>query len=144
MTLPSKPRAQALLGGTDLALTPREQLLVDAIANRFIELQRAQPASTLVDARALAHALGVSRETIYAHAATLGGRRVGDGPRGRLRFDRESSLRAWSSRSSGESPETIQPGTAGRTTRRDRQRAGSSAELLPIRDSRVPTDTEGS
>jgi hypothetical protein len=41
----------------------------------------------LVDAARLAERLGVSRDFVYAHADELGARRLGSGPRARLRFD---------------------------------------------------------
>jgi hypothetical protein len=58
-----------------------EQLdaLADAVAAR---LQPATPAG-LVDARAVAAALGVSPDTVRSHALRLGGQRIGDGTRGR-------------------------------------------------------------
>jgi hypothetical protein len=40
-------------------------------------------------------ALNVSRDTVYAHVERLGGRRIGNGPRGRLRFDLDRALKAW-------------------------------------------------
>ena len=63
---------------------------VEAIAARVAELLDARPADGLryVDAAALARALGVDRDWVYAHAAQLGALRLG-GPRGRLRFDLE-------------------------------------------------------
>ncbi len=66
-------------------------------------LQPAAPDVTpLVDAQKVATALGVSRDTIYAHAERLGGRRIGDGTRPRWRFDLERARAAWSQRSAGE------------------------------------------
>lgn len=52
-------------------------------------------AGGLVDAQAVADALGVSRSTVYDHAADLGGLRLGDGPRARLRFDLHDARRRW-------------------------------------------------
>jgi hypothetical protein len=93
----------------------------------------------LVDAKTLARALGVSRDCVYAHAAELGGERVGGGPRGRLRFDLDQALAAWTSRSvSKESERTESPVSAGRSTRRRPRRLGSGVELLPIRGSEAP------
>jgi hypothetical protein len=48
----------------------------------------------LVDAAGLARALGVSRAWVYRNAARLGARRLGDGSRGRLRFDIEAARAA--------------------------------------------------
>jgi hypothetical protein len=43
--------------------------------------------SALVDPATLAVELGVSRDFVYEHAATLGALRLGSGPKARLRFD---------------------------------------------------------
>jgi hypothetical protein len=118
-------------------LSPREQLLVDRIAERVATLLHAEPARvSLVDAATLAHALGVSRDCVYAHAAELGGQRIGDGPRGRLRFDLDTALSAWTSRStSRESQPSQTPVDTGTSARHKRDRLGTSRELLPIRGS---------
>lgn len=63
---------------------------IEAIAQRVAELldqrhQQRHPAR-LLDAAQLAQRLGVERDWVYAHAAQLGGVRLG-GPKGRLRFD---------------------------------------------------------
>jgi hypothetical protein len=74
-------------------LTPRELLLVDAIAKRVAERLRDDDAPTahrLVSAAEVARELNVARQWVYEHAAELGARRLGDGPRGRLRFDLET------------------------------------------------------
>jgi len=49
---------------------------------------------TLVDAATLARELGVSRDYVYDHRDELGGRRIGDGERPRLRFDLGEALAA--------------------------------------------------
>jgi hypothetical protein len=90
----------------------------------------------LVDAEVVASALGVSRECVYTHAKELGGHRIGNGPRGRLRFDLDQALAAWTSRSgSNRSQPTPSPATKPNTRRRARQRMGSDAPLLPIKGS---------
>jgi hypothetical protein len=59
------------------------------------QLRGARPArGRLVDAAVVADALGISRDCVYAHAAELGGKRIGEGPRGRLRFDLDQALAA--------------------------------------------------
>jgi hypothetical protein len=78
---------------TASALTLRELLLVEAIAERVAELLRDDDASggrRLMSAAEVARELNVGRQWVYAHAEELGGRRLGDGPRGRLRFDLET------------------------------------------------------
>jgi hypothetical protein len=72
----------------------------------------------------------VSRATIYDHAAELGAIRIGDGPRGRLRFDAETAIAAWRDREPEPEPEP-QP----RAPRRRAHRAATP--LLPIRGERA-------
>jgi hypothetical protein len=90
-------------------LTDRDVLLVDAVAVRVVELldERAfRPRDThdqLVDAQALADALGVARSFVYRHGGMLGAVRLGDGPRAPVRFDIETAREAiacWHSRRS--------------------------------------------
>jgi hypothetical protein len=126
----------------DHLLTPRERLLVDAIAERVTDVLRSGAVRVrLVDAATLADALGVSRDCVYTHASELGGERIGNGPRGRLRFDLDRALATWTSRSeSGRSRQGKAP-AQGRISRRVRSpRLGSEAELLPIRDSAGTSD----
>lgn len=96
----------------------------------------------LVDAEVVASALGVSRECVYTHAKELGGHRIGNGPRGRLRFDLDQALAAWTSRSSSkESHQPKSPAATSGSASRQRRGLGSSAELLPIKGSGTPADT---
>lgn len=125
------------------ALTSRELLLADVIAERVSELLRVEPTHRqLVDAATVAAALGVSRDCVYAHAAELGGERIGNGPRGRLRFDLDRALAAWTSRChSKESHRSELPVPASHSASRQRQRVGSSAGLLPIKGSATSADS---
>jgi hypothetical protein len=120
-------------------LTPNERLLVEAIADRVAELLHPPPThGPLVDAKTLADTLGVSRDYIYAHAEELGGKRIGTGLRGRLRFDVGSALAAWTACChSKESQPQEQPTPTERMGSRPGQRMGSSASLLPINGSRA-------
>lgn len=98
--------------------------LVEAIAQRVVELLRGggQPASETryVDAATLAAYLKVERDWVYTHAHQLGAIRLGDGPRSRLRFDRE----VVSERLAGADPRSWRPPR--RTPRRaSPQRNGS-------------------
>jgi hypothetical protein len=109
--------------------------LVEAIAERVVELldeHRVAPASWL-DAEAVARLLGVERDYVYANASRLGARRLGDGPRARLRFrleDVEAAIPCLSGRESGEAEtRTATP----KPTRRRRRRLGTGTLLLPIR-----------
>jgi len=100
-----------------------------------------EPQLRLVDAQTLASALGCSRDCIYAHSAELGGQRIGSGPRGRLRFDFDRALEAWTSRCDSKGSQTREPPAPQRgSSPRRRQRLGSSPELLPIRGAVAPTN----
>jgi len=123
-------------------LTPRERLLADAIAERVADLLHDRsPRPRLVDAATVADALGVSRDCVYAHAAELGGERIGSGPRGRLRFDLYRALAAWTACStSKESHRQKAPVPAGSSGGRRCQRMGSDTGLLPIRRSAAAAD----
>ncbi len=108
--------------------------IVEQTARRIVELWRDElPRGRLVDAKTLAIELGVTRDCVYAHAAELGGQRLGGGPRGRLRFDLDQALSAWTSRSTSKESQAPQtPVAAGGSSRRRHQRLGSSPDLLPI------------
>jgi hypothetical protein len=90
----------------------------------------------LVDAATVAVALGVSRYFVYEHAEQLGGRRIGNGPRGRLRFDLDEARAGWTDGSiSKESEPSQPPAHTAKPARRRHRRSDSGLELLPIRGS---------
>jgi hypothetical protein len=106
---------------------------VEAVALRVVELleeRRVSPAPGLVDAQMVADRLGVTRDYVYAHAAELGGRRIGSGSRPRWRFDLDAAAACFVGRSSSE-PET--PAVKPIRSRRPKRSAGTGVELLPIR-----------
>lgn len=73
------------------------EAIVEATARRTVKLLRSEasaPPVRLVDAAAVAAILGCSRQWVYANAEALGGRRLGDGPKPRLRFDPETAQSA--------------------------------------------------
>lgn len=90
----SRPSPPDPAGAHDAeTLTARELLLADAIAERIAGLLRDEDASAehrLVSAAEVARELNVGRQWVYEHAEELGARRLGDGPRARLRFDLET------------------------------------------------------
>jgi hypothetical protein len=133
--------ALSLDGHDEPALSPRDLLFARLIGERVAELLCPPPTRGLVDAATLAATLGVSRGAIYAHAEELGGRRIGNGPRGRLRFDLDSALAAWTSRPTSKKSQAPQtPIAAGNSPSRGSQRLGSRSELLPIRPCARPLD----
>jgi hypothetical protein len=84
-------------GAAMSALTPRERVLVDAIAERVSGLLHSEPScGRLVDAATIANALGVDRSYVYAHAGELGAVRLGGGSKPRLRFDLEAARKTMS------------------------------------------------
>jgi len=88
---------------------------------------------SLVTAQVLASMLGVSREFVYRHADELGGQRIGNGERSRLRFDAEAALTRWSGRQrSNESQPAKAPVAARPQAVRRRARSVPAAHLLPI------------
>jgi hypothetical protein len=126
-----------------VALAPETiSAIVEQTARRTLELLRDEPArGGLVDAVTVANALGVSRACVYAHADELGGKHIGAGPRGRLRFNLDRALAAWTARChSKESHSPEPPVPTSRPRSRKRQRMGSSAGLLPIKGSAMPAD----
>jgi hypothetical protein len=119
-------------------LTPWERAFANTVAERVVRLLGSrQPTEGLVDASVVAARLGVSRDWVYAHAAELGGRRIGEGSRGRLRFDLDQVLHAWRSDSKSEqaqanAPTPLRPAVA----RAGSVRAKREPELLPVRGAR--------
>lgn len=111
--------------------------LVEAVAVRVAELldERSTPAPWL-DADAVARLLNVDRSFVYEHAAELGARRLGEGPKARLRFrleDVEAAIPCVAGRGSqAAASRTAEPKRAARR----RARSGTGAPLLPIRGSR--------
>lgn len=130
-----------------IVLLDRETIdaIAEQAARRTVELLRETRPSDphrLVDATTVAQVLGVSRDCVYDHADELGGERIGSGPRGRLRFDLDTALSAWTSRYVGRDSEPAQtPVDTGTSTRRKRGRLGTSRDLLPIRGYSGASDT---
>jgi hypothetical protein len=109
---------------------------IDAVAEHLAELATSTPALTvgLIDARELAELLGVARDWVYANADRLGGVRLGDGPRARLRFDADRARQALAVRDSDVRPRP----TASPRPRRGRARrtAVTGVTLIQGRSSR--------
>jgi hypothetical protein len=86
-----------------------------------------------VDADVVAKHLGVTRGYVYEHSAALGARRLGTGPRARLRFNLEEVDARLSTCSAGRESATAEPVPAKASRRRRQRRMGTSVDLLPIR-----------
>jgi len=99
------------------------------------------PSSPMLDVSAVAVHLGVNEDYVYAHHAMLGARRLGDGPKARLRFslaDVDAGLVTCSTGRGTDAAETASAsGSDTPHRRRRRSSAHSSAhigvDLLPIR-----------
>jgi hypothetical protein len=95
---------------------------------------RVSATSALVDAAAIAAYLGVDRGWVYEHADDLGARRLGSGPRPRLRFDlAEVDSRLTSCSRSRRSEEPSKPLAKPIQRRRRSSILGTSVALLPIK-----------
>ena len=116
------------------AVPSRDVDLAEAVARRVVELLDGRtPQARWLTADDVARLLAVDRAYVYDNADKLGGRRLGDGPRARLRFrleDVEAALPCLSSRGA-QSPEKrmVEP----RQRRRSAPRLGTGTPLLPIR-----------
>jgi len=97
-----------------------DDLSVAAIAERVVELLREEGVGPdPIDAAEVARRLGVSRDYVYEHAEELGAIRLGEGSRGRLRFD----------------PVTVHKNL---TEKRDEVRDARRDIRKPVRRSQVP------
>lgn len=85
--------------------------------------------TALVDAQAVADALGVGRAFVYEHGDELGAIRLGNGRRARLRFNLEQAVTCYAGRKS-DAPRLARKARS-RTSRR--RSLGTTVELLPIR-----------
>lgn len=109
-------------------LEPRD---IEAVAARVAELLRDDvpfPREGLVSAEEVAQLLGVERTWVYEHKLELGVVRIGDGPRGVLRFEAASVLAYIRGRRLGED----EPAPPERPGPRRRGTRSGGLELLPL------------
>lgn len=94
---------------------------------------------SLVDVVAVAEYLAVTPDWVYAHADDLGARRLGNGPKARLRFSLEEVDERLRTCSIGRGSQSSEKRTVEPIRRRRRARPlGTNLELLPIRGSGRP------
>lgn len=82
MTLPEWQDTRRLVALLEELVTK-----VETIDRKLSELERPAP-SGLMSADEVADLLGVNRSYVYENSAALGVRRIGNGPKPRLRFER--------------------------------------------------------
>lgn len=119
---------------TPSTFTDHELALIDfaaeRTAQRLFELLRDQGHATapsaLVDAQAVADALGCSRQAVYRNAEVLGGKRIGTGPKAPWRFDLDRAVCCSSSL-----PTTSNASSEAKSGAPRRSRKRSSAARLP-------------
>ena len=135
VTLASSPLALVIAREIELLATRRGRLMafdveeIEAVGEHIAELvASARPKVGLIDARELAEELGVARDWVYANAERLGGVRLGDGPRARLRFDVELARQALAAVGSGARP----PSNGAAPRRRGRPRREVGPASVPL------------
>jgi hypothetical protein len=89
--------------------------------------------SPLVDAAAVAEYLSCERSWVYEHTDELGARRLGSGPRARLRFSLAEVDERLSACSGSRESEAVDPAPAAAPRPRRRWAMGTNGPLLPIR-----------
>lgn len=111
----------------------RDQLLelAELVAEAIDARQSAAPSAGLVDAKALADSLGVSRAFVYEHQAQLGGIEVGGGSRPRLRFDLERARRGLTTCGGGRASEPVAVSADAASPPRRRRSFGTAPKLVP-------------
>jgi hypothetical protein len=90
----------------------------------------------LVDVGVVAEYLAVERGWVYEHSELLGARRLGSGPRARLRFSLAEIDERLSACSTGRESGSPEPASTLASKPRRRRRSGTTVELLPIRGRR--------
>jgi len=118
-----------------------EQLatLADLVADRIAE--RGAVASALVGVKELAAYLRVDESWVYANAATLGARRLGSGPKARLRFSLAEADQRLSACCRSRKSKAVNRAPQAASHKRRRRASGTSAHLLPIRG-RISPESE--
>jgi hypothetical protein len=106
---------------------------IEAIARQLADLLPGQaPAGRYVDTSTVATMLGCSEEWVRDHAAELGAMRLGDGPKGTLRFELSRVEEALERRRLAEAK------PARRRTRPGPTRRPATVRLLPLPASSGP------
>lgn len=124
-----------------MRLDPEQLLeLAELVADRLAESRRV--VTGLVGVREVAAHLGVDTTWVYEHAAKLGARRLGDGPKARLRFNLAEVDERLASCSVGRQSEPVNAAQTVALRRRPPRSSGTNVELLPIRGLRLTHSVE--
>jgi hypothetical protein len=105
--------------------------LAAEIADR-LETRRVEPEPWVAAGVVAAH-LSTTTDYIYKHAAELGGVKLGEGSKGRLRFKLSTVDAALSRLGGGGSAEAPERTAKRKPPRRRRRPLGTTGDLLPIR-----------
>jgi hypothetical protein len=123
-------------GNSETATLVDLEALADRVASLVVERLADATGRRWLSPAELAEVLGVERSWVYENAARLGARRLGDGPKARLRFRLDDVERATAcSESRGSrlaATRTVEP----KRQRRGRGRLGTDIELVPVRGRR--------
>ena len=110
--------------------------LADLVAERVLtRLETLQPSTVFLTPHQVAELLQVDRGYVYEHARELGARRLGSGPKARLRFRLEDVKRATPCLADRESDHAVKRMTEPKRRRQRTPRLGTEVALLPIRGS---------
>jgi hypothetical protein len=99
-------------------------------------LEPTVPIRSLVDVKTVAAYLAVDRSWVYENADLLGARRLGSGPKARLRFSIAEVDERLTSGLQSRRSEPLVPAQAVVSRRRPRRSLGTTVETLPIRGER--------
>ncbi|MFN2629615.1 MAG: hypothetical protein ABR569_13415 [Gaiellaceae bacterium] len=108
------------------------------LAGSVLDERRAHLGDRWLDAEGVARLLGVERSYVYEHAIELGARRLGGGPKARLRFRLEDVEAALPCLPNKGSRSRVRPAVKLGTRRRVATALGTNVPLLPIAGSTLP------
>ncbi len=108
--------------------------LIEAVSEGVADrLRPGKPTGALLTAAELARVLGVTEEWVRRNADDLGVRRLGGGPRPRLRFDDPTVKHVAACSPLRQSPPPRSPAVPGPPRGKRPERLGTAPGLLPIR-----------
>lgn len=115
----------------DLAELAR--LVADELAERLGDQPGDATRARWLSASEVATMLGINRDAVYRRADELGAKRIGSGPKARLRFDADAVTAALSACSASRDSLSQDPPQQQRSRPRRATAAGNAFPLLPVR-----------